>query len=49
MKNIKVIPSYELKGKEDEKEKYKSDLEKPRHHRSAGDTRKEIKYVHLIN
>ena len=28
--NIKVIPAYELKSKGEEKEKYHSDLEKPK-------------------
>lgn len=46
---IKPIRSFELKSKGEEKEKYHSDIEKKKRHRSAGDTRKEIKYVHLNN
>jgi len=51
---IKAIPAFELKTKGNDKErKYKSDLEKPKKiHRSSlkgGDTRKEIKYLHLNN
>jgi hypothetical protein len=43
IQKIKVIPSYEIKGKDDNGEKYKSDLEKPR--KVKKETNKEqIKY-----
>jgi hypothetical protein len=30
IKNIKILPSFKLEGKEEEEKKYKSDLEKPK-------------------